>query len=469
MICVMIFLTSICSISVQAAETDYVLDNNGERLATPKTHLVNKVITYLGEEGGSFYEPSDIFIDKEDNIFVADKGNNRIVKLNAQGDYVCSFTAGGSLKAPQGVYSSDFGGLFVADTGNQRIVNLDDSDSIVEEFVKPKSDILEENSDFAVNKLYISKQGFLYVIKGQKFMTIDANNEFKGYVGANALSYSLKRILIRMFATDAQKEQLELETAPPYNNFVIANDGMIYAVSATDSAQIQKLNVSGENIFPTDYISERLFADDGRSITPEYIDIAVDGDGIISVLERNSGHISQYDQSGNLITIFGGKGDKKGYFQNPSSLAVNSRGELYVLDSSTGYIHIFEPTSFMENIASAIVSYHNGNYEDAYEQWTKVIDTDMNYPLANMGLGQVLYKMGEPEAAMQYFKIAKEQQRYGQAFEDYRYTIIKSNFFLIVGCVVAVVAVVITLVFYFRRTSRNILHDYHYGPSEVIK
>ena len=469
MICAMIFLTSVCPISVQAAETDYVLDNNGERLATPKTHLVNKVITYLGEEGGSFYEPSDIFIDKEDNIFVADKGNNRIVKLNSHGDYVCSYTAGGSLKAPQGVYFSDFGGLFVADTGNQRILNLDDSDSIVEVFVKPDSEILEKNSDFAVNKLYISKQGFLYVIKGQKFMTIDANNEFKGYVGANALSYSLKRTLIRMFATDAQKEQLELETAPPYHNFVIANDGMIYAVSATDGGQIQKLNVSGENIFPTDYISERLFADDGCAITPEYIDIAVDAYGIISVLERNSGHISQYDQNGNLITIFGGKGDKKGYFQNPSSLAVNSKGELYILDSSTGYIHIFEPTSFMENIKSAIVSYSNGNYEDAYVQWMKVVDTDKNYPLANMGLGQVLYKMGESEAAMDYFKIAQEQQRYGQAFEDYRYAIIKSNFFLVVGGIAVVAICVMVLIFYFRRRSRIILHDYHYGPSEVMK
>ena len=82
-----ILLLATCGITVQASDTDYVLDNDGIRLATPKTYLVQEVITYLGEEGGNLYEPSDIFIDKEDNIFVADKGNNRIVKLNADGEF----------------------------------------------------------------------------------------------------------------------------------------------------------------------------------------------------------------------------------------------------------------------------------------------------------------------------------------------------------------------------------------------
>ena len=63
-----ILLLATCGITVQASDTDYVLDNDGIRLATPKTYLVQDVITYLGEEGGNLYEPSDIFIDKEDNI-----------------------------------------------------------------------------------------------------------------------------------------------------------------------------------------------------------------------------------------------------------------------------------------------------------------------------------------------------------------------------------------------------------------
>lgn len=464
-----ILLLATCGITVQASDTDYVLDNDGIRLATPKTYLVQDVITYLGEEGGNLYEPSDIFIDKEDNIFVADKGNNRIVKLNAEREFEKAYYAEGGLNAPQGVYYSDFGGLFIADTGNQRIINLNANDQVVEEFTKPDSAMLEESSDFAVNKLYISSQGLIYVIKGQQFMTINADNEFKGFIGANSLGYSLKRTLIRMFATEEQKSHMEMEEAPPFNNFIIADNGMIYAVAATDSAQIKKLNASGENIFPTNYVVERVTDENGRMVAPEYADIAVDSNEIISVLERKSGHIYQYDQDGNLITIFGGKGDKRGYFQNPTSIAVNSKGEVYVLDGSTGYIHIFAPTSFMENIKNAIYSYANGHYEVAYEEWKKVVETDVNYPLANMGLGQVLYKMDRAEEAMEYFEIAKTYQRYGKAFEDYRYAFIKANFFeVVIGCVVVVVAVVV-LIFYLQRKSNKYLHDYYFGPDKEMK
>ena len=459
-------ILTVSGMTAHASETDYVIDNDGERLATPKTYLVKGVITYLGEEGGNLYEPKDIFIDKEDNIYVADTGNNRIVKLDPEGNYVSSYTGGGTLSAPQGVFVTDFGSIFVADTGNQRVANIDGTDQVLENFVKPDSELLEASSDFSINKVCISNQGILYVIKGQQFMTIDANNEFKGFVGANSLSFSLKRVLIRMFASEEQKSRLEMEEAPPFNNFVITDSGGIYAVAATDSGKIKKLNANGSNLFPSDYIAETIYDEDGFSKNPDYVDIAVDSQEIISVLERNTGHIYQYDQDGNLLTIFGGKGNKKGYFQNPCSLAVNSRGEVYVLDTSTGYIHVFTPTTFMEHIKNAINYYADGEYTAAHEEWKAVIETDANYPVANMGMGQVLYKLDEPKQAMEYFEIAKVQQRYGKAFEDYRYAFIKAYFFQVILAAVVIVAAAVAFLFFIMKKTKKYIHDYHYGPKE---
>ena len=459
-------ILTVSGMTAHASETDYVIDNDGERLATPKTYLVKGVITYLGEEGGNLYEPKDIFIDKEDNIYVADTGNNRIVKLDPEGNYVSFYTGGGTLSGPQGVFVTDFGSIFVADTGNQRVANIDGTDQVLENFVKPDSELLEASSDFSINKVCISNQGFLYVIKGQQFMTIDANNEFKGFVGANSLSFSLKRVLIRMFASEEQKSRLEMEEAPPFNNFVITDSGVIYAVAATDSGKIKKLNANGSNLFPSDYIAETIYDEDGFSKNPDYVDIAVDSQEIISVLERNTGHIYQYDQDGNLLTIFGGKGNKKGYFQNPCSLAVNSRGEVYVLDTSTGYIHVFMPTTFMEHIKNAINYYADGEYTAAHEEWKAVIETDANYPVANMGMGQVLYKLDEPKQAMEYFEIAKAQQRYGKAFEDYRYEFIKAYFFQVILAAVVIVAAAVAFLFFIMKKTKKYIHDYHYGPKE---
>lgn len=453
-------------VTAQARETDYVVDSEGQRMAMPRTYLVKDVITYLGEEGGNLYEPRDIFIDQEDCIYVADSGNNRIVKLDPEGNYLDSYTGGGTLANPQGVFASSFGSIFVADTGNQRIVNLDEQDQIQETFVKPDSELLEDSSDFSIHKICISSQGLIYVIKGQQFMTMDANNEFKGFVGANSLPFSLKRTLIRMFASEEQKSRLEMEEAPPFNNFVIADNGMIYAVAATDSARIKKLNASGANLFPTNYIAEPIYDEKGFGKAPEYVDIAVDSKEIISVLEQNTGHVCQYDQEGNLLTIFGGKGNKKGYFQNPGSLAVNSRGEVLVLDTSTGYIHIFAPTSFMEHIASAICYYGDGEYEKALKEWEAVIQTDTNYPVANMGMGQVLYKLDRPGEAMEYFELARAQNRYGKAFADYRYAYIRAHFFQVVLVVVLVAAAMAVFLFFALKKTRLYIHDYHYGPKQ---
>ncbi len=462
-----IFFTSV--ITTHASEMDYVIDNEGERLVIPKTYLVKDVITYMGNEGGSLYEPKDIFIDKEDNVYVADTGNNRIVKLDSEGNYVRAYTGGNSLMGPQGVFVASFGNVFAADTGNQRVVNLDENDQILESFVKPDSELLEASSDFSITKVCINSQGILYVIKGQQFMTIDANNEFKGFVGANSLPFSLKRVLIRMFASKEQKSRLEMEEAPPFNNFVIADNGVIYAVAATDSGKIKKLNANGSNLFSENYIAETIYDEDGFREDPDYVDIAVDSQEIVSVLERKSGHIYQYDQDGNLLTIFGGKGSKRGYFQNPCSLAVNSKGEVYVLDNSTGYIHIFTPTTFMKHIKSAINSYENGEYKAAHEAWKSVIEMDANYPVANMGMGNTLYKLEEPKLAMKYFEIAKVQQQYGKAFDNYRYAFIKVYFFQVLLAAVAVVTAAVMFLFFIMKKTKKYIHDYHYGPEEMRK
>ena len=195
----------------------------------------------------------------------------------------------------------------------------------------------------------------------------------------------------------------------------------------------------------------------------------MDSQEIISVLERNTGHIYQYDQDGNLLTIFGGKGNKKGYFQNPCSMAVNSRGEVFVLDTSTGYIHIFTPTTFMEHIKSAINYYGEGEYTLAHEEWKAVIETDANYPVANMGMGQVLYKLDEPKQAMEYFEVAKVQQRYGKAFEDYRYAFIKTYFFQVALAAVVIVTAAVVFLFFIMKKTKKYIHDYHYGPEKEMR
>lgn len=89
------------------------------------------------------------------------------------------------------------------------------------------------------------------------------------------------------------------------------------------------------NLYPTGYIAETIYNENGFSTAPNYVDIAVNDEGIVSVLEQKSGKVYQYDQEGNMLAAFGGTGNKQGKFVLPVSLAQNSAGEVFVLDQST--------------------------------------------------------------------------------------------------------------------------------------
>ncbi|NLC68323.1 MAG: hypothetical protein GX754_05955, partial [Clostridiaceae bacterium] len=342
---------------VHASDQDYTIED-GKRVPIPETYVLEKVIWNIqptGEESPFLKEPEDIFINEEGFVFVVDTGNNRIIKLSSEGEFINSRGPEDKpLNGPQGIYVDDKGNMYIADTGNERILHLDFEGNYVEEFVKPDSELLGEDFIFAPTKLYISPTGYIYCIKAQAILTIDANNNFKGYLGQPEIGYSWVDALIRIFASEEQKRIIRKRTAPSYINIVMDKSGMIYATSLDRrEGEIKKLNSVGKNIYRKYSVStsSRIFDflfttgledksfvfgerrnDQGASINPVFKDLAVDENGIVTALEEQTGKLYQYDQNGNLLTVFGGKGDQKGYFNLPSSLAVNKEGKIYVLD-----------------------------------------------------------------------------------------------------------------------------------------
>lgn len=241
------------------SDLNYALTDTGERVVTPLSYSCDTVFAYLGEKGGTFIDSSDIFIDNEDNIYITNTSRNRIVKLDKEGQYLCDFTNNGNLNGPQSVFVCDNGDIFISDTGNMRIVHINQNDEEIECFTKPKSSALSDSSDFLVNRLAISEQGLIYVVQSQQFMTIDANNEFKGYVGANKVGFNLKEFFVRTFGSEIQKNKMQFSQASTYNSFDIGRNGLIYAVANDSVNQIRVLNVDGDNLFPDGSYGEKKY------------------------------------------------------------------------------------------------------------------------------------------------------------------------------------------------------------------
>jgi len=466
-LCVLLVFVTAFSVSVGALGiTDYILDTDGEKISIPQTHRATSLIRELGNKAGFLSQPTDVFVDSKDNIYVADTGNNRIVKLDSNGKFLCSFTCNDTLSSPGGVFVSDNGDIYIADTLNERIVHLTSDGEYIEEFTEPESELIDEDSTFQVSKVGLTAQGYIYTLKSQYFMMIDANNEFKGYIGDNRLGFSLLRLLIRTFASKEQQEKLIKETPTSYYSFDIGSDGLIYATTGEDSAsnQIQKINMVGENIYPQKPYAEQYFNEEiNRFCNPRLVDISVDNKGIIYVIESYSGKIFAYDQQGNLLTVFGGMGTVKGRFNEPIALDCMSNGDLLVLDKANGFIHRFERTEFMENIISAVENYEEGRYEKSEAEWRNVLKVDANYPVANKGIGDSLYKQNRIEEAMEYYKLSENKGGYGSAFSDYQYNFFREHFGLVVLAVAAILAVAIVLIIVLKRRADRFVDNYYSG------
>src|SRR5262249_60710816 len=84
-------------------------------------------ITQVGSEGsgnGQFRSPQGISLDEKGNLWVVDRGNNRVQELSPAGEYIAQFGSAGSgtgqFSAPTGIAVAG-GSASVVDTGNNRV------------------------------------------------------------------------------------------------------------------------------------------------------------------------------------------------------------------------------------------------------------------------------------------------------------------------------------------------------------
>jgi len=488
-------ILSVTALSTIVFAENYTV-NDGEKEYIPQAYVYEKTLNILKDtKTASFNQPLDIYISEDDSIYVADTSNNRVIKLNTHGEVEAEFDSADGLRfnAPKGVCVTKEGEVYVADTGNGRIVRLSPDGETLNVFKKPESSLLSGIESYTPTKISVSPTGSgLYVLMGENIMNIDEENRVRGFVGQTDIGFDLTEWLVRVFATEEQQKNFEKRSSASYDNFHISADGLIYAVSRdTKEGQIKVLNTVGNNIyrkistienesniigsaisrFFTGNIISKIFSygetEDGKPAV--FTDICVNSDGIISAIQQQNGQIYQYDQSGNLLAVFGGLGTLQGEFAIPSSIATDSKGYIYVLDSSYGNIQIFRPTEFILNVQAAVTAHKNNDTQSSEKYWQKVLDTNDTYSLGYWGMGNAYYKKGEYKKAMECYEISGDRKEYSRAFAEYRFEVVEKNIKWVLLGAILLAASAYFIICFVSAKSRKMLHrldyeeDFNYG------
>ncbi|MBM7568709.1 NHL repeat-containing protein [Paenibacillus sacheonensis] len=421
----------------------YTYDYYGDSSPLPAPYVPDAAITGESLGVGDFKEPSDLYVAPDNTTYILDTGNARIIVLDPDmrvNRVIKTFTNNGKkdgFAAPQGLFVSDKNELYVADTDHGRVVVLSGQGELIRIIANPKSDILPADFKFVPLKVTVDAADRVFVIARGVFegiMQFDDKNTFMGYVGTINVSPSVWDRLWKSLSTKAQKAQMQLFIPTEFSNVDIDRKGFVYAtaIDIASDTPIRRLNPSGDDVLKRlgywavkGDIRFRMFGN--NSGPSKFTDIKVLGGGMYVALDANRARLFTYNDEGNLLYAFGGRGNQLGVFNTP--VAVEQIGDkLAVLDSGKKNIVIFRPTKFGTLVQRATTEHYSGNDDAAVQLWSDVLRLNTNYEIAYLGIGKSLLMQKNNVKAMEYFKLGMSRKNYSVAYKRYRREVLKEQF-----------------------------------------
>ena len=463
------------SVSLFAKADTYIYDYWGEIEKSPDAYRVVKV--YYASELGAGVEmktPTNMFC-KGDSVYVCDAGNNRILELKYDSGkelklvrIIDSFNTNGAdiintFASPSDIFINEDNTIFIADTNNSRILKLDNDLNFIFQMTEPDDPTYETGKTFMPEKVVADSKGRAYVLAknvNKGFIKYEYDGTFSGFYGATTVIYDAMDILWKKFATRAQREQMENFVPTEYSNCYMDNEGFIYAVTKTfnewdlksDKAKpIRRLNALGNDILIKNGhylpIGDLQWGNAAGIKNPaKFTDITVLDNDVYLTVDETHGRIFAYNNQGFLLFAFGGRGNINGYFRQPNSIEHIGK-DLFVLDEVNASITVFTPTKYGELIYGATEDFACGEYDDAADKWEEVLNINGNYDLAYIGLGKAYMRQDKYKEAMDFFKLKRARKYYSKAFMYFRKEWIEAN----IGWVVAVILAVVLIPLIIKR------------------
>ncbi len=374
------------------------------------TIVGNGAAGFSGDDGvaidAQLNYPSGLAVDDRGNLFIADRGNNRVRKIGADAKIVTVVGNGwhgvigdgntaslAMLNSPRGLAIDAAGNLFISDTQNDRIRKVDANGIITtvagigyDPMINGAGDG-EPASGAQINSpegIAVDAGGSLYIADGtirkvdeSGIITTVAGNSVMGpgYSGDGGP------------ATSAQLSDPQ--------GVAVDSDGNIY-ISDTDNDSIRKVDTSG--IITTVVGNGTPYV----GVLNHPLGIAVDAGGNLYIADTYNNVIRRLAPTGILTTVVGNgsasfSGDgglaTQAGLDAPSAVALDKAGNLYILDAYNQRVRRVE-----NNIISTIAG--NGLWNSTYEYGTfsgdggAAASAGLSFPLTQFSLGLAVDSVG---------------------------------------------------------------------------
>ena len=264
--------------------------------------------------------PFSVAVDKFENMFVTDVGDNRVRKFSSNGTFITTWgsygDADGQFNAPSGIAVDPFGNIYVADTGNNRIQKFSSNGTFITkwgsygdadgQFNAPSGIAVDPSENVYVLDTYdnriqkFSKDG-TFITKWGSYG--DADWQFNAPFGISADASGT------VYVADTGNNRIKIFT----------NNGTFIAKFGTFGVD------NGHIKFPSG--------------------ISIDTFGNLYVADTGNSRIQKFTGNGTFITKWATYGRNEGQLKYPFGVAAGSSWNVTVTDTHNNRIQLFTNSS----------------------------------------------------------------------------------------------------------------------------
>ncbi len=444
--------------------------------------------------------PSDIEVDAENNVYIVDTDNNRIVVLDRYYKVkfiIANFLNGQGiadvLTKPKGIYITPDkmvagemvpGRIFVCDTDANRIVTFDHEGNFMDIIPQPESQLFDDGAVYKPVAVAVDNYDRLYVVSSTTYQGIIVMTDegvFTGFVGAQKVTIGAWDRIWRRFQTEEQRAQMQSYVSTEFNNITLTGDFIYVTTSSVnedqvlssissksksgDYAPVKMLNAAGDEImrrngfYPPSgevdnakvKVSDKIF---GASTV---VDVAVGPEKTWSIIDQKRSKVYTYDFDGNLLFAFGDMGRQLGNITQAGLAGIVYQDDrMLLLNKTDATFTVYNRTEYGDILIQALHNQNNRQNDKAIDDWTEILKRNSNFDAAYIGIGSALYRSGKYEESLDYFRSAYDTENYSNSYKEIRKEWLSKFILLVPVFVIAVCIACSKFLGYAKKVNKRV-------------